>query len=241
MKITIIIPTHNEGESIGALLNAVFAELSKMTQHTWSILIVDGKSTDNTLDIVRTFKDVHVISEKEKRGLGYAYITGMNYAIDILRADAFLEFDGDFQHDPKDIQKLVRAFDQGYEYIIGSRYVEGGTIPQEWPWYRKFLSNFGNLIIHYGLGIKTHDNTSGFKMTSTKFKDKLPLKPGEVLSLRHAYKIHFLYAMISAGAKTIEVPIHFLNRNKGVSKSTIEDIIESLKVVYLLRFRKNKD
>lgn len=245
MNITIIIPTYNEGESIGTLIQAVFDELKSIHQHTWSLLIVDGKSKDNTVSIVKekkiTYPNVHLISQTEKNGLGNAYVLGMNYAIDTLKADAFMEFDGDFQHSPKDIHKLVKALDDGYEYIIGSRYVPGGTIPAEWPWYRKFLSNFGNIIIKYGLRIPTQDNTSGFKLTKvSKFKNDMPLKKGELLSQRHAYKIHFLYSMFVAGAKTIEVPIQFLNRNKGVSKSTIEDIFESLKVIFLLNFRKNK-
>ncbi len=245
MNITIIIPTYNEGESIGKLIQAVFGELKSISHHNWSLLIVDGKSKDDTVSIVEeqklTYPNIHIISQTEKNGLGNAYVLGMNYAIDTLKADAFMEFDGDFQHNPKDIYKLVKALDDGYEYIIGSRYVPEGTIPAEWPWYRKFLSNFGNIIIKYGLRIPTKDNTSGFKLTKVLgFRESMPLKKGELLSQRHAYKIHFLYSMFTAGAKTTEVPIQFLNRNKGVSKSTIEDIFESLKVVFLLNFRKNK-
>lgn len=245
MNITIIIPTYNEGESIGKLIPAVFDELKSINNHNWSLLIVDGKSKDNTVSIVEekklTYPAIHIISQTEKNGLGNAYVLGMNYAIDILKADAFMEFDGDFQHNPKDIHKLVKALDNGYDYIIGSRYIPGGTIPIEWPWYRKFLSNFGNIIIKYGLRIPTQDNTSGFKLTRVSgFRENMPLQKGELLSQRHAYKIHFLHSMITAGAKTIEVPIQFLNRHKGVSKSTIEDIFESLKVVFLLNFKKDK-
>lgn len=242
MKIVIIIPTYNEGESIGNLIDAVFSETKKIHGHEFSILIVDGNSPDKTQEIINRKKkehpDLHLIIEKEKRGLGSAYITGMNHALSHLNADAFMEFDGDFQHDPKDIPNLVKKLDEGYEHIIGSRYIEGGTIPHEWPWYRKFLSSFGNIIVQLGLLIPTNDNTSGFKLTKAKdFKEILPLSLDELLSTRHAYKIHFLNNLIKAGAKTVEVPINFLNRHKGVSKSTIEDIIESLKVVAILRFR----
>lgn len=251
MKITIIIPTYNEGQAIGSLIKAVLDETIQLKNHSFSILVVDGKSPDNTADVVRdlmkTHSNVHLLVEKEKRGLGNAYRVGMNYAIDTLNTDAFMEFDGDFQHNPKDIKKLVEKLDQGYDYIIGSRYIPDGTIPAEWPFYRKALSAFGNQIIQFGLRIKIHDGTSGFKLSRVNgFKEKMPLKEGELISLRHAYKIHFLYSMINGGAKTIEVPINFLNRNKGISKSTFEDIIESLKVVGILgiygdkRILKNK-
>jgi dolichol-phosphate mannosyltransferase len=239
MKITIIIPTYNEGEAIGNLLDAVIAETKEIKNHIFSILIVDGNSKDNTQENVKNksnkYDNIKLIVEKSKSGLGNAYLEGMNYAINNLGADAFMEFDGDFQHNPKDIKKLVEKLDQGYEYIIGSRYIKGGTIPREWPWYRKAISSFGNIVISVGLRLGINDATSGFKLSTVdKFKDSMPLKQGQLISLRHAYKIHFLYNMIKAGAKTVEVPIEFLNRNKGISKSTFEDIIESLRVVFVL-------
>lgn len=246
MNISIIIPVYNEEEIIGKLLDAVSQETENISAHKVQLLIVDGQSTDETRqrveEKVRTNPKIHLIVEPEKHGLGSAYVFGMNWAIDHLQADAFMEFDGDFQHDPHDIPKLIAKLDQGYDYIIGSRYIPGGTIPATWPWYRKFLSSMGNLIIKIGLGVPTHDNTSGFKLTRVAgFKNILPLGTNEVISHRHAYKIHFLYAMTTAHARTIEVPIHFLSRNKGVSKSTIEDIIESLKVVWVLRLRRLRD
>lgn len=239
MKITIIIPTYNEGEAIDHLLDVVISETEKIKNHTFSILIVDGNSKDDTQDKVRDksnkYNNIKLIVEKNKKGLGNAYLEGMNYAINNLGADAFMEFDGDFQHNPKDIRKLVEKLDQGYDYIIGSRYIDGGTIPKEWPWYRKAISSLGNIVISVGLRLGIKDATSGFKLSRiNKFKESMPLKQDQLISLRHAYKIHFLYNMVKAGAKTTEVPIEFLNRNKGISKSTFEDIIESLRVVFVL-------
>jgi dolichol-phosphate mannosyltransferase len=239
MKITIIIPTYNEGEAIDNLLDAVIHEANNIKNHAFSILIVDGNSKDNTQEKVKNksnrYNNIKLLVEKNKRGLGNAYLEGMNFAINNLGADAFMEFDGDFQHNPKDIKKLVEKLDQGYDYIIGSRYIKGGTIPKEWPWYRKAISSLGNIVISLGLRLGINDATSGFKLSRVaNFKNGMPLKEGELISLRHAYKIHFLYNMVKAGAKTIEVPIEFLNRNKGISKSTFEDIIESLRVVFVL-------
>src|SRR3989344_4028985 len=147
MKITIIIPTYNEKDSISRLIDAVEKEFKSVRNHELGILIVDGNSPDGTVEIVKNkaglFGNIEVIVEKEKRGLGMAYVAGMNYAIKNLKADAFIEFDGDFQHDPKDIKRLVAELDNGYDYVIGSRYVPGGSIPEEWGWHRKFLSRFG--------------------------------------------------------------------------------------------------
>lgn len=243
MKITIIIPTYNEGEVIGSLLEAVITETRQIKNHQFTILVVDSNSKDQTQAEVKQkmerYKNIYMLVE-DRRGLGRAYLSGFNFVIDNLKSDAFMEFDGDFQHNPKDIKKLVTRLDEGYEYIIGSRYIPGGTIPKEWPWYRKAVSALGNAVIRFGLSLKVHDATSGFKLTKIRgFENKMPLQEGELISYRHAYKIHFLYSMIKGGAKTIEVPIEFLNRDKGFSKSTWEDIKESLRVVAVLRFRKH--
>ncbi|OGY64295.1 MAG: hypothetical protein A3B92_00720 [Candidatus Harrisonbacteria bacterium RIFCSPHIGHO2_02_FULL_42_16] len=241
-KIVVIIPTYNERETMGVLIDELESEFRLISKHQMWILIVDGNSPDGTAEAARQKKKVHqninLIIEKEKRGLGMAYLTGMNYAIHNLKADAFIEFDGDGQHDPKDIKRLVAELDNGYDYVIGSRYVAGGSIPEEWGWHRKFLSRFGSLFIKWLLHLPTNDNTSGLKLTRVAgFAEKLLLNEKEILSKRHAYKIHLLYEMLALGAKTKEIPIKFLERGGGASKSSLEDIIESLRVALVLYFR----
>lgn len=245
-KITVIIPTYNERASIGRLVDVLEREFDMIPKHDMGILIVDGNSPDGTAGIIREkmkkYRNLHLLVEKEKRGLGVAYVNGMKHAINQLGADAFIEFDGDFQHDPEDIKRLVAEFDRGYDYVIGSRYVSGGSIPAEWAWYRKLLSRFGSLFARLVLGLPTADNTSGFKLTRVKgFSDKLSLSEEKLLSKSYAYKIQLLYEMIKAGAKVKEVPIRFLERQGGNSKSSLKDILDSLKVVAALRlenFRK---
>lgn len=243
MKIVVIIPTYNEVRAIASLIDAIEAEFRMIKGHAMEILIVDGNSSDGTLDEVRRktgeYSNISLLVEKEKRGLGVAYINGMNHAARNLRADAVIEFDGDFQHDPKDIRRLVEELDNGYDYVIGSRYVPGGAVPEKWGWHRKLLSKFGSLFIKYILSLPTNDNTSGLKLTRVRpFFDYLPLSEEKILSRRHAYKVHLLYEMQAHGAKTKEIPIIFLEREGGVSKSSLEDIRESLSVVIILFFRK---
>jgi len=245
MKIVVIIPTYNEGESIGQVLDAVEGELKLIGNHQLDILIVDGNSPDGTIEIVKDkaklYGNINFIIEKEKRGLGMAYVVGMNHAIKELKADAIIEFDGDFQHDPKDIKRLIAEFDNGYDYVIGSRYVAGGGIPEEWALYRKLLSKYGSLYIKYVLSLPTNDNTSGLKLSRVKnFAEKLPLDENRILSKRYAYKIHLLYEMIKMGAKVKEIPIKFLEREGGNSKSSLGDILDSLGVVFALFLRKLK-
>ncbi len=217
MKIVVIIPTYNEVRAIASLIDALEAEFKMIKNHAMEILLVDGNSTDGTPDEIRRkaseYPNISLLAEKEKRGLGIAYISGMNHAAEVMRADAVIEFDGDFQHDPKDIKRLVAELDNGYDYVIGSRYVVGGSIPKEWGWHRKLLSRFGSLFIKWILALPTNDNTSGFKLTRIAgFYDKLSLSADKILSRRHAYKIQLLYEMYRNGAKIKEVPIKFFVR-----------------------------
>lgn len=242
MRIITIIPTYNEKESIGQLIDAAEKEFKSIVNHRLSILIVDGNSPDKTIEIVKDkaelYGNIDFIIEKEKRGLGMAYMSGMNYAIKNLKADAIIEFDGDFQHDPADIKRLIAEFDKGYDCVIGSRYVSGGKVPEKWALYRKLLSKYGSLFIKFVLSLPTNDNTSGLKLSRVKnFAEKLPLDENKILSKRHAYKIHLLYEMVKMGAKIKEIPIKFLERGGGNSKSSLEDILESLRVVFILFFK----
>lgn len=244
MKIIVIIPTYNEKESIGGLLDSLFQNTFKqIPQHQTGVLVVDGNSPDGTSEVVKAkavnYTNLNLLVEAKKQGLGIAYAAGMKHAIKNLAADAIIEFDGDGQHDPEDIVRMVAELDNGYDYVIGSRYIAGGSIPTEWALYRKLLSRLGGLTAKFVLGLPVNDATSGFKLARVaNFAENLPLEENLLLSKYYAYKIHFLHDIISRGAKTKEIPIQFLERSGGTSKSTLKDIFDSLRVVLALRFRK---
>lgn len=242
MNIVVIIPTYNEAENIGRMIDVLVGEeFPKIKNHKMHLLVVDDNSPDGTAEIVKKkqgqYKNIHLLSG-EKEGLGIAYARGMRYAMEKLKADAVIEMDADFQHDPRDVKRLVAEFDEGYDYVIGSRYIKGGSIPQQWELYRKFLSWGGNMFARFVLLLlRIHDVTSGFKLTRVKgFLDKVDLD--SLLSASYAYKIHLLYEIVkNRGAKAKEVPIKFHFRERGSSKIESEDVRESFKVVILLVLR----
>ena len=145
------------------------------------LLYVDGNSPDGTGEVIRSYqkkyKWLNLLVETKKEGLGRAYAKGMTYAMKELKADWIMEFDGDFQHPPSDIPKLLEQINHGYDYILGSRYVKGGSIPAEWGIDRKFLSVVGNLVARVLLILPhVHDVTGGFKLSRVKgFMDKFVL------------------------------------------------------------------
>lgn len=241
MRLAVIIPTYNEAGRIGTLLEEIEDITGKTGGNDWSILVVDANSPDGTGAIVKgaqkRFSNIHLITEPEKRGIAAAYLTGMRYAIDELHADAFIEFDGDGQHDPHDLLRLAAGLERGADYVIGSRYVEGGSVPKEWALYRKILSRFGSLYARLLLELPVFDATSGLKATRTTLADILPLTEETLLSRQYAYKLQFLYAVARSGARIEEVPIAFLMRDHDISKSAWYDILESLRVTLLMRLQ----
>jgi dolichol-phosphate mannosyltransferase len=241
MKVAVLIPTYNEAGAIGNLFDEMAPIFAANPAHEWHVVVIDANSPDGTADVVRAkalqYPNVHLIVEKEKRGIAMAYITGMRYAIDELKADAFVEFDGDGQHDPRDIVRLIDALESGYDYAIGSRYVAGGAIPKEWAAYRKILSRFGSLYARLLLELPVYDATSGLKATRTSVAKYLPLEEGQLLSKQYAYKLQFLYALSRANVRIKEIPIVFRIREHDISKSAWYDILESLRLTLLMRLQ----
>lgn len=204
------------------------------------LLIVDDHSPDGTGDRVREkrkqYKNLYLL-EKKKEGLGRAYMRGFRFALDTLHADSVFEMDADFQHDPQDIPRFITALENGYDYILGSRFIRGGSIPKNWAVKRVFLSKMGNLFIRIVLGMwDIHDATTGYRLLRVKgFLDKINTMKFQ--SNSYAYKIQLLYEIKKLGAKIYEIPIQFKMREKGWSKMDSEDFLESLKVVLNLRLK----
>src|SRR5690349_7980022 len=107
MKIVVIIPTYNEAENIGRMIDALAIEFPKIASHDMHLLVVEGNSPDGTSNVVKEKIPnnpwVHLLIEQKKGGLGAAYISGFAYAMKELNADVVIEMDSDFQHDPKDV------------------------------------------------------------------------------------------------------------------------------------------
>ncbi len=242
MEVVVVIPTYNEADNIRQLI-AILAEEFVQIPHNCRALVVDDSSPDGTYRIVEELRSqypfLHLLVRKEKTGIGGAYFAGFKQAM-AMGADVVIEMDADFQHDPRDVKRLVQAIDEGYDYAVGSRFVAGGKIPKEWAFYRKFLSFGGSLFSKIVLGMPKHnDFTSGFKASRVKgFVDQINFDG--VLSKGFAYKIDLLYRMHKLGAKFKEVPISFGLRDRGDSKMGKDNMFDCLKVVLRLRYNDSK-
>ena len=243
-KVVIIIPSYNERENTVRMIDTLAEIIPKIDSHTVEVLYVDDSSPDGTADVIKDkiqhYPWLHLLGGGKKQGLGMAYARGMQYAMKNLQADYLMEFDSDFQHPPQDIPRLVAQIDRGYDYIIGSRYIPGGSIPRQWGFKRKFLSVVGNLVARVLLLLPgIHDVTGGFKLARVKgFMDEFDFE--KLLSKSFAYKIHLLFFMVQHGAKVKEVPFHFASRETGESKIIKNEMQETLKVIFLLQLHNPK-
>ena len=238
-------PTYNEAVNIKKMIQELVGkEFAKIKKVEMNLLVVDDNSPDGTgkivKDYMKKFANLHLLTG-EKQGLGMAYVRGMRYAMDKLGADAVIEMDADFQHDPKYVKQLVEEYVNGADYVIGSRYVKGGSIPKGWPWYRKGMSYFGNLFARVMLWKpKLHDMTTGFRLTRVKgVLDQIKLESLRELK-RFAHKIDLFYRTVKLAKKVVEVPIHFAERKQDTSKFSFKEMVASYKLVVLIRLEESK-
>lgn len=242
MKFVIVIPTYNEADNVEKLV-PLLSEQIKNINHEVLILFVDDSSPDGTANKITALKTkypfIELLVRKEKTGIGSAYIAGFKKAMNEYKADVVMEMDADLQHDPKAIPLFVKGIEDGYDYVLGSRYIKGGSIPKEWSIIRKLLSWGGSFFARVVLGLpNVKDFTTGYKATRVKgILDQINLD--DISSSSFAYKIELLYKTYNANAKTLEIPITFGLRDRGDSKIERNTMFDSMKVVLMLRAKKN--
>jgi len=252
----IVIPTYNEVDNIGRMIEHLSTitfpgvEKSKDLQRHWllKILVVDGNSPDGTGKVVtdkaKKYKEVYLLTETSKDGIGAAYLKGFKYAIDNLKADYVFEFDGDFQHPPETIPLMLQAMEDGYDYVIGSRKIKGGSNPKGWGFKRVFFSEVGGFTARFLMFFpfknffKVTDPTTGLKVTRVKgFIDQMDMDYSRHLLTRSfGYKLQLLFETLAMGAKFKEIPLNFMVRNAGESKIEAKTARDIFRVAFLMRW-----
>ncbi len=149
--------------------------------------------------------------------------------------DVVFEMDADFSHKPADVPRLMATLESGADFVIGSRYVEGGSIPSEWGLHRRLNSRVGNIVARYVAGICTvRDCTAGFRAIRTSLLRSIPLSGLRVQG--YAFQVALLHAAKSRGARIVEIPVDFIDRTRGQSKLGIRDILEFILNAWWIRF-----
>lgn len=234
-KALVIIPTYNEIENVEAIITAVLEQ-----NEDFDILIVDDGSPDGTGAKVKELQlntnRIHLLERSGKLGLGTAYLAGFRYAIE-NKFDYIFEMDADFSHPPKDLNHLYAACKNGADVAVGSRYTKGGGV-KDWSNYRLFLSRGASLYVRMITFMPVMDPTAGFKCYRRKVLETIDLNI--IKSIGYAFQIEMKYAAYRNGFKIVEVPIIFVDRERGTSKMDTSIIKEAISGVLNMRLKSFK-
>lgn len=224
---TIVIPTYCEANNIKALIERIAA--IDFHDRQYEILVIDDNSQDGIVDIINELKLhypwLRLIVRYQKPGLSESIVEGFIHASHAM----IVIMDADLSHPPEKIPEMLSLLtDNEVDFVIGSRYVAGGSCDPRWSLRRKLTSRFAAFISRKLLSIKVKDPLSGFLAIRKKtLHAGDPLKP-------IGWKIG-LEIMIKCRCKNIrEVPIHFAQRNHGSSKLNLKTAIDYLKHVLSL-------
>lgn len=229
-KTLIIIPTYNERENIGALLDVIFA----LDINELKVLVVDDNSPDGTGDFVEQYAQSHagvrLLKRPNKAGLGTAYVAGFKYALK-RNYDYVMEMDADFSHDPKVIPDFLSAIDEA-DLVLGSRYITGVNVIN-WPLSRLILSIGASKYTRMITGMPIRDCTGGYKCFRRKVLESIDLDL--IHSDGYSFQIELNFKTWKKGFRIKEIPIVFVDRVAGNSKMSKKIVREAVWVVWKLK------
>jgi len=242
-RVTVVIPTYNEADNLPALVEALLA----LRLPNLQVLVVDDNSPDGTGAIAEQLAAkynagapasrpcVAVLHRAGKGGLGTAYVAGMRQAL-ADGADFIVQMDADFSHSPRYLPQLLGvSLATQADVVVGSRYVPGGSLDQEWERSRRLLSWWANLYSRAILGLRVRDMTAGFKLWRSQALQTIDL--AAIRSNGYSFQVEMAYLCEKLGLRVIEIPIHFADRRIGHSKLDIPVKLESAWRTWHIRWR----
>lgn len=226
-RMVMVVPTYNEVDNLAWIVGRVRAAVPDA-----DVLVVDDGSPDGTGDVADELAagdpQVSVVHRTAKQGLGAAYLHGFRVALE-RGYDVIGEMDADGSHQPEQLPRLLDAL-EGADLVLGSRWVPGGSVVN-WPWTRRALSRGGNLYTRVLLGIPVRDATGGFRLFRRTTLEKLDLDA--VRSVGYCFQADLAWRTLEAGLTVVEVPIAFIERERGESKMSPDIAVESLRRITL--------
>jgi dolichol-phosphate mannosyltransferase len=221
-SLLVVMPTYNERVNLESVVAGILA-------HDFArVLVVDDASPDGTGELADALAAQHpgrveVLHRTGPRGLGRSYVDGLRHAL-ASDAETICQMDADLSHDPAYLPDLAAALDH-YDLVIGSRYLNGVSVVN-WPLHRIFLSAFANRYIRFITGLSPNDCTSAYRAWRRDALARLPL--GNTRTSGYAFLPEMLVEAARGGCRIGEVPIIFIERQKGYSKVSGPVLLESL-------------
>jgi len=224
-RAVVIIPTYNEVDNLELAVEAIHDAAPEL-----HVLVVDDDSPDGTGRLADRIAAsdplVTVLHHGARAGLGAAYVAGFGVAL-AAGFDILIEMDADGSHPAAVLPALIARLDapDRADLVIGSRRVPGGGFV-DWPAARRLLSRAGNLYARLALGIRVMDATAGFRAYRADVLRSLDLAGVE--SRGYCFQIDMTLRVLDAGYRVAEVPIIFIDRQRGVSKMNSRIVLEAM-------------
>ncbi len=234
-RVVMCIPTYNEADNLAWIVGRLRA-----AQPDVHVLVVDDNSPDGTGKIADELaaadEAVQVLHRTEKGGLGAAYRHGFRIAME-QGYDVIGEMDADGSHQPEQLSRLLDAL-RDADLVIGARWIPGGSVVN-WPRRREALSRGGNLYVRALLGIRVHDATAGYRVFRRETLEKIELDT--VQSTGYVFQTDMVVRCLRRGLRVREVPIEFVERERGDSKMSGRVAAESLGRITAWGLRERRD
>jgi dolichol-phosphate mannosyltransferase len=226
----VVIPTYNEADNIQPLLQEILA----LNVPDLTALVVDDNSPDGTGQLAdrlaRNNDRIKVLHRTEARGRGLAGIAGFKFALQ-AGADYIIEMDADFSHQPRYIPDFLKAI-KNYDVVIGSRFIAGGVDIKR-TFLRRLVTLLARKYIQLILGIKIKDVTSGYRCFRHQVLVKLELD--RLISRGPSLVSEILYLATLKNFRLHEIPIVFIDRQKGATKLNLPILLNTLYMIYKFR------
>jgi len=210
LELSLIVPTYNERDNIETILHRLVGALEG---RRYEIIVVDDDSTDRTWELVEKLSSRMPAIRLErrqgkKRDLAQSIMEGFGLA----QGNILGCMDADGSHSPEAVSQLLEKCENGFEMVVGSRYIAGGSI-SGWPLGRQALSRAATIVTRLLLGLPIRDPLSGFFLLQREVYERAidVAKP-------RGFKILLELYMRGRPSSVTEVPIHFDNRRAGRSK-----------------------
>ncbi|WP_328917184.1 MULTISPECIES: polyprenol monophosphomannose synthase [unclassified Streptomyces] len=221
-KVLVIIPTYNEAENVKQIVKRVRSSVPDA-----DVLVADDNSPDGTGKLADELaagdEQVHVLHRRGKEGLGAAYLAGFQWGID-AGYGVLVEMDADGSHQPEELPRLLTAL-KGADLVLGSRWIPGGRVVN-WPKSREYLSRGGSTYSRLLLDVPIRDVTGGYRAFRKETLEGLGMT--EVASAGYCFQVDLAWRAVKAGFHVVEVPITFVERERGDSKMSRNIVVEAL-------------
>jgi dolichol-phosphate mannosyltransferase len=218
MKLSIVVPAHNEEENIGQAISEIIAEMTR-EKIDYEIIAVDDNSVDSTPAVLAEMSakcpNVKIVRRNPPKGFGSAIREGLAH----INGDAVAIVMGDLSDDPADVVRCFRKIEEGYDCVFGSRFIKGSKV-RDYPLVKLLINRLANVFIKVLFLIKANDITNAFKLYKREVINAVQPLQSQYFNIT----VEIPLKAIVRGFTYVQIPINWYGRKSGVSKLGIKEM-----------------